>query len=74
MQIFGEQMEVPANGLRQLQARHVACILAAYATGEESGLDVYDRKMKCVRKARLSDVCILIQTRTGSGYFGADSG
>ena len=65
VQIFGEQMEVPANGLRQLQARHVACILAAYATGEESGLDVYDRKMKCVRKARLSDVCILIQTRTG---------
>ena len=65
VQIFGEQMEVPANRLRQLQARHVAGILAVYTTGERSELDVYDRKLKSVRKARLSDVCILIQTRTG---------
>ena len=65
VQIFGGQMEIAAQPLRQLQARHVARMLAAYASGEESGLDVYDRKLKGVRKARLSDICILIQTRTG---------
>ena len=65
VQLFGGQMEIAAHPLRQLQARHVAGILAAYATGGESGLDVYDRKLKSIRRARLSDVCILIQTRTG---------
>ena len=65
VQIFGGQMEIAAQPLRQLQARHVARMLAAYASGEEFGLDVYDRKLKGVRKARLSDICILIQTRTG---------
>ena len=65
VQLFGEQMEIPAASLRQLQGRHVAGILSAYAAGGESGLDVYDRKSRSIRKARLSDVCILIQTRTG---------
>ena len=65
VQIFGGQMEVAAQPLRQLQAGHIARMLAVYASGEESGLDVYDRKLKGLRKARLSDVCILIQTRTG---------
>lgn len=65
VQLFGEKMELPALPLRKLQARHVAGILAAHANEKDFALDVYDKKLKGIRKARLSEFCILIQTRTG---------
>ncbi|MYC07127.1 MAG: AAA family ATPase [Chloroflexi bacterium] len=65
VRLFGEQKELNADTVRRLQARHVAGLIVRYATGGESGLDVYDKKLKSVRKAKLGDICILVRSRTG---------
>ncbi|MXY47386.1 MAG: hypothetical protein F4Y44_10515 [Chloroflexi bacterium] len=63
--LLGEQKELNADDVRRLQARHVAGLIVRYAAGGESCLDVYDKKPKRVRKAKLGDICILVRSRTG---------
>ena len=67
VQLFGEQVGLSADQTRALQARHLANIVVAFVSGGDSGLHVYDSRLKRVRQAALSDICILIRSRTGLG-------
>ena len=65
---FGGHTELDADDNRRLEAGHVANIVAASAgEGAAGRLQVYDKERKRARPANLSDVCILIRTRTGLG-------
>ena len=65
VRLFGEQKELSADAVRRLQANHVAGLIVRSAAGGASCLDVYDKKLKRVRKAKLGDICILVRSRTG---------
>ena len=68
VQVFGEPTEANAAAIRRQQARDVASIIIAAASDRApTRRDVYDKERKCLRKANLRDVCILIRTRTGLG-------
>ena len=68
VQVFGEDAETDADGLRHRQARHIAAIITDSAgQGAPNRLAVYDRDSRSVRPADLRDVCILIRSRTGLG-------
>ena len=67
VQLFGEQVDMSADRTRALQAQHLANMIVACVSREDSGLRVYDGSLKCVRQASLNDICILIRSRTGLG-------
>ena len=68
VQVFGEPMDLSADALRRLQARHVASIIVdSAAEGSPNRLRVYDKERRDTRQAVLQDVCILIRSRTGLG-------
>ena len=68
VQVFGEPMDLSADALRRLQARHVASIIVdSAAEGSPHRLRVYDKERRYTRQAVLQDVCILIRSRTGLG-------
>ena len=68
VQVFGEAMDIGADALRRLQARHVASIIVdSPAEGSPNRLRVYDKERRDTRQATLQDVCILIRSRTGLG-------
>ena len=66
-QLFGEPVELAADRTRGLETRHLANIIVSSLSGGSSGLKVYDRNLRQVRKVRLQDICILIRSRTGLG-------
>lgn len=64
--VFGGPEESTSAAWRSLQARHTIRLIAAHA-GETAArrLEIYDKTAKRLRPANLSDVCILIRSRTG---------
>ena len=68
VQVFGGETDATTAAIRQQQARDVASIIISAASDSApTRRDVYDKERKCLRKANLRDVCILIRTRTGLG-------
>ena len=68
VQVFGEPLDLSADALRGLQARHVASIIVdSAAEGSPNRLRVYDKERRDTRQAVLQDMCILIRSRTGLG-------
>ena len=67
VQLLGGQMDLTADETRFLQASDITNVIAACVSGEGASLSVYDRSLKRVRRARLSDISILVQSRTGLG-------
>ena len=65
-QFFGEPSDDNADHIRRHQAANVAALIAASTTGD-GRRNVYDKNKKCIRQAKLGDVCILIRSRTGLG-------
>ena len=66
-QLFGESVELAADPTRRREAQHLANIIVSSLSDGSSGLKVYDRSLRQVRKAKLQDICILIRSRTGLG-------
>ena len=63
-QFFGEPSDANADQIRRDQAANVAALIAAATVGNERR-NVYDKNKKCIRPAKLGDICILIRSRTG---------
>ena len=63
-QFFGEPSDANAGQIRRRQAANVAALIAAATAGDERR-NVYDKNKKCIRPAKLGDICILIRSRTG---------
>ena len=63
-QFFGEPSDANADQIRRRQAANVAALIAAATVGNERR-NVYDKNKKCIRQAKLGDICILIRSRTG---------
>lgn len=63
-QFFGGPSDDNADQIRRHQAANVAALIAASTVGNEIR-KVYDKNKKCIRPAKLGDICILIRSRTG---------
>ena len=67
VRVFGEPSDGRADDIRRLEASQIARLIAAYTTEGSDQLSVFDKVDRCVRPARLGDVCILLRSRTGLG-------
>ena len=69
VKVFGGPAGLNADDTRRQESGDVASIIVAFAgDGAPRRLEVYDKERKGIRPAKLSDVCILIRSRTGLGF------
>ena len=61
----GEGRDTNADSIRRQESADIARLITAAMTEGENLLSVYDNDDRCIRPAKLGDVCILIRNRTG---------